>query len=115
MNIKIGGKDFDLHFGLDFISALDSKYYVRESGFKLGQGMTYAVAQIEMGNPTILVDLVQAATITEKNRPKIEDIKKYIEKENIEELMDNFLSSFEKTPTTKFMMRKLKGLTNPKK
>ena len=107
MNLTISGKDHELHFGLDFINYLDKKYYVEQNGFKLGQGLTYTVAQIELGNPSILVDLIVAGTIT-GNKAKPEEIKTFIETEaDIEVLMNDFLSSLEKAPVIRFNMKKL--------
>lgn len=116
MNLKINGIGYELHFGLDFISYLDKKYYVSQGSFKLGQGMTMAISYIEMGNPVILLDLIAAGTITGKAKPAPADIIKYIEEEaNIEVLMEDFLSAFEKAPTTHFMMKKLGKLSETAK
>ena len=107
MTLTINKKDYELHFGLDFIAYLDKKYHINQNGFQLGQGMTYAMAQIELGNPLILLDLVTAATVTGA-KPKPEEVKKFIETEaDIEVLMTDFLSAFEKSPTTRFAMKKL--------
>ena len=107
MNVTINNKNYDLYFGLDFINFLDKKYYIEQNGFKLGQGLTYAIAQIELGNPLILLDLITAATVT-GSKPNAEDMKKYIETEaDIEVLMTDFLDSLEKSPTTRFTMKKL--------
>jgi len=110
MNLTINNKDYDLYFGLDFISYLDDKYHIEQNGFKLGQGITYVIAQIELGNPIILLDLILAGTATGV-QPKLEDIKKFIENNaNIEVLMTDFLSSLGKSPTTRFTMKKLSQL-----
>jgi len=115
MNLAINGKDYELYFGLDFINHLDKKYYIEQNGFKLGQGLTYTIAQIELGNPSILFDLIIAATLT-GNKPKPEDVKKYIESgADIEVLMDDFLLALEKAPTTRFTMKKLGLLSKDKK
>jgi hypothetical protein len=107
MVITINGKDYEQYFGLDFIAYLDKKYHIVENGFTLGQGLTYVVAQIELGNPLILLDLIAAGTITGA-KPKPEDVKKYIETEaDIEVLMQDFLSALETAPSTKFTMKKL--------
>jgi len=107
MNLVINGKDYELYFGLDFINYLDKKYFVEQNGFKLGQGLTYTVAQIELGNPSILVDLIVAGTIT-GNKVKPEDAKLFIETQaDIEALMNDFLLSLEKSPVTRFNMKKL--------
>ena len=107
MNLTINGKEYELHFGLDFIGYLDNKYYVEHDGIKLGHGLTYALAQIEMGNPSVILDLILGATIT-GNKPKLGDVKKFVETEaDIEVLMNDFLSSLEKAPVTRFNMKKL--------
>ena len=107
MLITINDKNYELYFGLDFISYLDKKYHVVQNGFQLGQGLTYVVAQMELGNPLILLDLIIAGTLT-GDKPKPDDIKKYIETEaDIEVLMNDFLSALETAPSTKFTMKKL--------
>jgi hypothetical protein len=107
MTLTINKKDYPLHFGLDFIAHLDKRYHLNQNGFQLGQGMTYAVAQIELGNPLILLDLIAAATATGP-KPKPEEIKHYVETTaDIEELMNDFLSAFKTSPTTKFTMKRL--------
>lgn len=113
MNLKINGIDYEMHFGLDFITGLDKKYYLQEGGIQLGQGLPAVVASIEMGNPTILVDLIQAATLTEKRKPSISEIKNFIneEVEDLEALMQDFLSAFEKSAATKMMMKKMGKIT----
>jgi len=111
MNLTINNKDYDLYFGLDFIAYLDDKYHIDHNGFKLGQGITYAIAQIELGNPLILLDLIAAGTIT-ASKPKVEDIKKFVENDaDIEVLMTDFLSSLGKSPTTRFTMKKIGKLS----
>ena len=111
MNLTINNKDYELHFGLDFINHLDKKYYIEQNGFKLGQGLTYTIAQIELGNPLILLDLIVAGAIT-GTKPKVEEIKKFIETEaDIEVLMSDFLLALEKTPITRFTMKKLELLS----
>ena len=107
MNLTINEKNYDLYFGLDFINHLDKKYFIEQNGFKLGQGLTYTVAQIELGNPSILVDLIVAATVT-GTKPKLDEVKKYVETEaDIEVLMNDFLQALEKAPVTRFNMKKL--------
>ena len=107
MTITINKKAYELYFGLDFLAYLDKKYHIDQNGFQLGQGLTYTVAQIELGNPLILLDLIAAAAATGP-KPKPEDIKTFIEtNKDLEGLMNDFLSELEKSPTTKFTMKKL--------
>jgi hypothetical protein len=107
MNLTINGTTHELHFGLDFINYLDKKYYVEQNGLKIGQGLTYALAQIEMGNPNILVDLIVAGTIT-GNKVKLEDVKAFIEtNEDLEVLVHGFLSALEKSSIIRFNLKKM--------
>lgn len=110
MNLNINGKDYELHFGLDFIAQLNKKHVAIENGYELGRGLYNAVVQIENSDPTILVDLIQAATITESAPPTIEDIKKYLETEveDVEVLMDDFLSQLATAPMTRVTMKRIK-------
>ena len=112
MNLTINNKDYELKFGIDFINYLDKKYYIEENGFKLGQGLTYTVIQIELANPLILLDLIAAGTVT-GSKPKVEDIKNFIENEaDIEALMKDFLLALEETPITRYTMKKLELLSD---
>ena len=107
MKLTIKNKEYTLKFGLDFIAHLDEKHFIMQNGFRFGQGITYAVAQIHLGNPLILLDLILAGTSTEK-KPKVEDVKRFLETEvNIEALMNEFLRVLETTPATKVGMQKL--------
>lgn len=111
MNLTINNIDYELHFGLDFISALDRNHYSMQGGVKFGQGIVYAIGQIETGNPTVLFDLIQAATCTEKKRPGLVAIKKYIEEcaedGSMEDLFNDFLSALETAPLIRFQLKKL--------
>jgi len=114
MTLTINNKDYDLHFGLDFIAYLDKKHYIVEEGYQLGNGLPYVITQIEIGNPLIFLDLITAATRTGA-KPKEEDIKTYLETEaDIEVLANDFLSAFKKAPTTRFTLKKLGLLEEPK-
>ena len=54
-----------------------------------------------------MIDLITAGTITGA-KPKLEEIKKYIESEvDIEALMEQFVIALEVSPTTKYTMKKL--------
>jgi len=111
MTLTINNKDYNLYFGLDFIAYLDKKYHIVQNGFQLGQGLTYVVAQMELGNPLILLDLITAGTLTGV-KPKLEDVKTFIEThEDIGVLMADFLSALETAPTTRHTMQKLGQLT----
>jgi Phage protein. len=108
MNLKINGKDYKLHFGVAFVHELDTRHKMIQSGLQFGQGLATVTAMLAMGNPAILVDLIQAATITETFPPAKIEIERYIDSvEDMEALINNFLELLETSPTTKLMMKKL--------
>ena len=106
MKLTVNKKEYELKFGLDFINHLDKKFYTEHDGFKIAQGLTHVWAQIELGNPTVLLDLIEAATIT-GTKPKGADVKNFVETEaDLEMLMAEFLSMLENTPLTRFTLKK---------
>lgn len=117
MNLTIGGKEYTMYFGLDFLDYLDRVYSLDVGkGIKVGNGVMMAVVNIEAKNPVVLLHLIKAATITEKSQPSTADIKKYLETEaDYEALFSDFLSSLETAYVTRSMMKGLSNLPAPKK
>lgn len=108
MNININGTDHELYFGLDFIAHLDERCKVKVGDVELGNGIYNARTQLLVGNPLILIDLIQAATTTNQKKPSVDDIKKYIEAEaDIEKLVNDFLAAFETASVPRYMLRNL--------
>ena len=104
MKVVVNKKEYELKFGLDFINALDKKYYIEEEGIKLGQGLVYVVIQFELGNPLVLLDLMVAGGVKEK----VEEIKRYIEgRVDIEAVMNEFEEGLKKSSVVRFSMKKL--------
>lgn len=117
MTLTINGKEYKIHAGLDFIAALDRKHSISQSGVTFGIGVTTVAAQLEAGNPLILLDVIQAGTITEKNPPVLQEIKDYIENdvEDVEVLMKDFLSLLETAPMTRGVMKRLREQMAPQR
>lgn len=70
---------------------------------------------MDLGNPSILVDLIMAATVAGA-KLKIEDVKNFIETEaDIDALMTEFMGKLESTPITRFTMQKLGLVAKPVK
>lgn len=107
MVIKLNNKDVELFFGIAFIAELDRKFKATSSGMQFGFGVNTALVYLEQRNPVILVDLIQAATITERAKPKEEHIVEYVESQDIEELCSDFLKELRTASTTKAMVQKL--------
>lgn len=107
MIYKINGKDVEMHLGIAFVAALDNKYKISRNNFEFGMGVMMALSYLEQMNPVILVDLIQAATITAKNKPTEAQIIEFIESEDIEVLCKDFLKELKEASTTKAMVKRL--------
>lgn len=68
------------------------------------------MVQIELGNPLVLLDLIAAGTIGAV-KPKVEDVKQYIETEaDIEALTVEFVAAMQASSTTGYTMKKLASI-----
>lgn len=107
--IKIGNRTYPLIFGIKFIREMDKRYQGKneKAGLSYGFGLGMATVYIEQRNPVILMDLIQAATITEKTKPSVDEIEAFLEATdtNLEKLFKDFLLSLEKSPLTQPMMK----------
>ncbi|MBG9366558.1 tail assembly chaperone [Streptococcus sp. NLN64] len=106
--IEINGKSFDLHYGIGFIREMDKRHEVNGNGVSFGMGIQAAVIYLQDYNPVILADIIQAATITLRNRPSISEIELWIEEQgdNLEQAFDDFLSDLKTAPMTKLKVKK---------
>ena len=113
MEITIGKKTYPLIFGLRFIRELDKRFTIQSNGLQLGFGIATAVTYIQQRNPVVLVDLIQAATVTERSKPSVLEIEEYIEAEttDLEKLFKDFLSEFEKSHVIKGTMKNLEAIS----
>ncbi len=108
--MEIGGKEYELKFGLAFINCLDKQFSAQTKGMDFGLGLTPIVAKLEICNPQAVFDVIRAGTITEKQKPSNEDIEKYVESADIERECNDFLSRLESSPLIAPMFRKLKEI-----
>ncbi|GIO18161.1 hypothetical protein J18TS1_12610 [Oceanobacillus oncorhynchi subsp. incaldanensis] len=103
MNIEIGGKGYELNFGMAFIRKLDERHFVDKNGLKFGQGVTIAAVQLQDMNPTILQDVVECGLHhVKKDKPSSaaieEAIVKEVEDKGLKKTCDDFLTTLEKQP-----------------
>lgn len=97
MKITINKKEYTLHFGLDFIEALDKTEIIDRNGMQVGMGTQMNVGLLaDSRNPKYLVNIVHAALTTEDSTPSISDIRQWIEEqEDIPGVIDAFLLQLE--------------------
>jgi hypothetical protein len=113
--ITIDKKDYTLTFGFDFIRELDKRYSISDGGVSFGFGVQHAVVDLQQKNPVILLDLIQAATITERQKPSVKAIEAYVveeaEKGHLDSLFDDFLSALRTQPLTKATTKRVEEAT----
>jgi len=109
MQIDINGREQRLFFGLDFIEWLDKKYKMDGGGVNFGVGVMNTLVSLQQANPLILVDIIQAGTLTNDNPPGKTEIKKWVEsQEDLEWLFTDFLAGLEQAPMTRTIARRMK-------
>lgn len=107
-SLKINGKEYDLHFGIDFIREMDKRYEVNGNGVSFGMGINSAIVYLKDNNPVILEDIILAATHTAKTIPSVADIEKWLEEqEDLDKVFEDFLSTLKTAPLTKSKVAKV--------
>ncbi|MBN6206386.1 hypothetical protein JYK21_07965 [Ralstonia pickettii] len=112
MEVEISGKKYELTFGLKFIRKMDEFYSVKAQGIPLGVGVETAITHLGTKNPTILVDIVKAATDHLKTKPSNDGIDEFIETQaaegKLEELFKNITEAMEDSGFLKEKMQEFK-------
>ncbi|MEK4984699.1 MAG: tail assembly chaperone [Streptococcus thermophilus] len=113
--ITIEGKDYTLTYGFEFIRELDKRYAVSDGSVSFGFGVQHAVVDLQQKNPVILLDIIQAATITERQKPSVKGIEAYVieeaENDRLDSLFDDFLSELRTQPLTKATVKRVEEAT----
>nr|DAU45906.1 MAG TPA: tail assembly chaperone [Bacteriophage sp.] len=103
--ITINDKDYTLNFGFDFLRVLDERYSINQNGVAFGFGVQHAVVDLQQKNPLVLLDLIQAGAATERQKPSVEGIERFVEREaengRLDNLFEDFLSQLQKQPLTR--------------
>lgn len=107
MTLTIDGKEYTLHFGLDFIRKLDQIYRAGSNEYNFGMGINSAYIYLSQANPVILFDLIYAGLITDKERPSKAKIEEFILDSDIEKLCDDFFTALREAKATKGMIAKI--------
>lgn len=100
--LTINEREHELFFGIAFIRELDKKFCSNVNGMNFGAGVRSAVVYLLDGNPVILVDIIQAATITNRRKLSEKDIEKWLEEQDdLDVVFDDFLTCFKTSKLTK--------------
>lgn len=107
MTLTIDGKEYTLHFGLDFIRELDQIYRGGNANYSFGMGMNSVYIYLTQGNPVILLDLIHAGLITEKKRPSKAKIEEFILENDMNKMFDDFFTALREAKATQVMMARM--------
>ena len=100
--LTINEREYELSFGIAFIRELDKKFCSNVNGMNFGAGVRSAVVYLLDGNPVILVDIIQAATITNRSKLSEKDIEKWLEEpDDLDVVFDDFLTCLKTSKLTK--------------
>lgn len=112
MTLKIGNRDYELHFGIEFLREIDRDYEmkVERQGVHigLGQGLAMVYTKLATYNPVAIYDVIKAGTITEQQKPSNKDIEAFLMETDLEELVEGFFASWNEN---KLIMRTLALVT----
>lgn len=115
-SIEIAGKSYDIHIGFAFIRELDKRHPEAGVG-AYGVGITSLMFMMEQRNPLGLLDFIQCATVTAKQKPAVADIEKEIEAwyeaGELEDYYENFMhrlaTSGMTAPTVELFLKETRG------
>lgn len=113
MMVEIENKEYELHFGWDFIEVLNELNGVVVQGMAMNTGgLTKLVGQLDLGDPIAVRLAIQAGTSTYASKPSKKGIEKYIEGLIEADEYDSFLEllqkEFEKNPLTRIALNQEK-------
>jgi len=112
MNLTIGGKEYELEFGMKFINALDNIYTQSLHGMAFGMGVESLITYLNMENPASLYNGIKAGTAHLKSKPSNDDIEAYItelaEKDELGQLYEDFFNALEKAPLVRKKIQTVK-------
>lgn len=108
MELNINGKNYELSFGIKFIREMDKIHEQDLKGIKMGIGLEMMEAQLSMGRPTALFDVIKCATSHLKSKPSNDDIEAFLEEKAINgELESLFEEVGEATKQAPFLKQAL--------
>lgn len=118
MILSINEKEYEVHFGMAFIRALDNKYYTKGVGnAQFGMGLEVVIPKIMTGDVIALAEILYEGTASEKMRPTLKVIDNYIDTfDDIDALFDEVIDELKKQNATKKRSIKiLESITEEKK
>ena len=110
MKLLINGKKYKVHFGVKFIREMDKNNFLEKDGAKFGAGLELRAGALYDYSTPALAEILYTGTCTEKNRPSISEVDRFIEEhEDLEGLFEEVISELKKGNATRLKMEKLES------
>lgn len=114
MNLTIANKEYDLHFGLDFLEYCEDIGGMKVDGVNIGiGGFNMMFSKLEMSDPVTVLKVIQGGTNTYKSKPSKADIEalliEKIEADSYQDFVEELLSELKKQPFTKVQIKKIEA------
>lgn len=111
MQLKINGKDQELHFGVRFVRELDIVAGVKQEGISFGFGLTKTLPALTSFDPAVLSDVIYAATITNSPRPSRDDVDNFVDSvedvKTLEKMFDDVNTEMNKANAIKAALKNM--------
>lgn len=110
MKIKIAGQDRELTFNIGFVRKLDKIYYMSQSGVEFGAGLTLAIPQLSLRNPSALSDVIRCAVGIQVSQQQADEaVEEYAqENDGLVTLFEIVEEGLKSSPVTKETYKRMK-------
>ncbi|MBD8006530.1 tail assembly chaperone [Bacillus norwichensis] len=95
MKLMINGKEYEMKFGIGFIKKLDQIYPASMNGVEFGMGIEQSMFYFKTKNPTVLFNVIKAATDHLNSKPSNNDIEEELEKIASESQLNGLFETLE--------------------
>lgn len=114
MELKIGGKVYQLYFGIAFIREIDRRYEVQLNDVGYGGGLSKLIPKVQIGDVVALFDTIEAATVTEHTPPTSAAVEEFLAQSEVDtmELGASFIEAFEGSKIVSKAVQVLLEITN---
>lgn len=110
MVIEIDGKEYELHFGWDFIETMNHLNGIVVEGVHMNTGGLYMLqGQLDMGDPIAVLKALQGGTSTYASKPSKKSLQKYVEElianDEYDDFLKELLTLLDTQPLTKAVIK----------
>jgi hypothetical protein len=117
MEITIGKKAYELHFGIGFIRELDRIAGFKAHDINMGMGLTRTLPSLEQGGAEALADAIYSATAGLTTRPTMQEVEAYLEAPDtdLEKVLKEVTQATEESKVVQLAAKKLKAASKAAK